>query len=64
MIFSADPVRLLLTFEAGLGKVDKFHKNTALHWACVSGNHISARLLLDAGANTEAKNDRVSATWM
>ena len=54
-----DPVRLLLTFKAGLSKTDKFHGNTALHWASLSGNHVAARLLLEAGANTEIKNDKV-----
>ena len=54
-----DPVRLLLTFKASLSKTDKFHGNTALHWASLSGNHVAARLLLEAGANTEIKNDKV-----
>ena len=40
--------------------VDKFHKNTALHWAALSGNHIVVKMLIEAGADLNAKNDKVS----
>ena len=56
---SPDPTRLLLTFNASTSMVDKFHRNTALHWACMSGNHIAVRLLVEVGANVDVPNDKV-----
>ncbi|CAL1530419.1 unnamed protein product [Lymnaea stagnalis] len=55
-VFGYDPTRLLLTFGATLNKVDKLHGNTALHWACASGNHVVIRLLLNKGADIHAFN--------
>ena len=57
-IFRPNPVRLLLTFKASLNKTDRIG-NTALHWAAVSGNYVAAELLMNAGANTELKNNAV-----
>ncbi|PVD34087.1 hypothetical protein C0Q70_05350 [Pomacea canaliculata] len=55
-VFGYDPVRLLLTFGASLNKVDKFHGNTALHWACQTGNHIVIHMLLESGADLNIIN--------
>ncbi|XP_059142261.1 palmitoyltransferase ZDHHC17-like [Physella acuta] len=55
-VFGYDPTRLLLTFGASLSKVDKVNGNTALHWACVSGNHVVIKLLLSKGADIDALN--------
>ena len=57
---SPDPVRLLITFGASITKADRVHQSTALHWACMSGNHLVVKMLLDAGASTETPNGRVS----
>lgn len=57
---SPDPTRLFLTFDANVNLKDKFHGNTALHWACSSGNHVAVKLLIDAGSSLEVKNDKVS----
>ena len=54
-----DPVRLLLTFGASVNKADKFHNNSALHWACSTGNNIAVRLLLDAGGDLNKLNGKV-----
>uniref|UniRef100_A0A8C9DFI2 Zinc finger DHHC-type palmitoyltransferase 17 n=1 Tax=Prolemur simus TaxID=1328070 RepID=A0A8C9DFI2_PROSS len=35
---SVDPTRLLLTFNVSVNLGDKYHKNTALHWAVLAGN--------------------------
>ncbi|XP_064635159.1 palmitoyltransferase ZDHHC17-like [Lineus longissimus] len=53
-----DPSRLLLKFGANVHLVDKFHKNTPLHWAASSGNYIVASLLNEYGANLDAVNDK------
>ncbi len=55
-VFGPDPTRLLLTFHARINLTDKFHGNTALHWAAVSGNHVAVKLLMDQEVNLEAKN--------
>lgn len=59
---SFDPTRLLLTFGASLSKVDKVNGNSALHWACVSGNHVVIKLLLNKGADINALNLKVRST--
>ena len=59
IVFSPDPTRLFLTFDANVRLKDKFHGNTALHWACTSGNHVAVKLLLDAGSSLDIKNDKV-----
>lgn len=57
-VVNPDPTRLLLTFSADIHVRDRVHRNTALHWAVISGNHAVVTLLLDAGANLEARNDK------
>uniref|UniRef100_A0A8C9U2W7 Palmitoyltransferase n=1 Tax=Scleropages formosus TaxID=113540 RepID=A0A8C9U2W7_SCLFO len=53
---SVDPTRLLLTFNVSVNLGDKYHKNTALHWAVLAANTTVISLLLDAGANVDAQN--------
>ncbi|KAG7454684.1 hypothetical protein MATL_G00262330 [Megalops atlanticus] len=53
---SVDPTRLLLTFNVSVNLGDKYHKNTALHWAVLAGNTTVISLLLDGGANVDAQN--------
>uniref|UniRef100_A0A4W6E4R7 Palmitoyltransferase n=1 Tax=Lates calcarifer TaxID=8187 RepID=A0A4W6E4R7_LATCA len=53
---SVDPTRLLLTFNVSVNLGDKYHKNTALHWAVLAGNTTVISLLLDANANVDAQN--------
>lgn len=55
-----DPTRLLLTFNVSVNLGDKYHKNTALHWAVLAGNTTVISLLLEAGANVDAQNIKVS----
>uniref|UniRef100_A0A8C6KHU5 Palmitoyltransferase n=1 Tax=Nothobranchius furzeri TaxID=105023 RepID=A0A8C6KHU5_NOTFU len=58
---SVDPTRLLLTFNVSVNLGDKYHKNTALHWAVLAGNTTVISLLLDANANVDAQNIKVTA---
>ncbi|KAJ4919099.1 hypothetical protein JOQ06_026050 [Pogonophryne albipinna] len=53
---AVDPTRLLLTFNVSVNLGDKYHKNTALHWAVLAGNTTVISLLLDANANVDAQN--------
>ncbi|XP_072124317.1 palmitoyltransferase ZDHHC17 isoform X2 [Mobula birostris] len=53
---SVDPTRLLLTFNVSVNLGDKYHKNTALHWAVLAGNTTVISLLLEAGANVDSQN--------
>lgn len=57
---SVDPTRLLLTFNVSVNLGDKYHKNTALHWAVLAGNTTVISLLLEAGANVDAQNIKVN----
>ncbi|BFZ04808.1 hypothetical protein BsWGS_07847 [Bradybaena similaris] len=57
-VFGYDPTRLLLTFGATVNKKDKLNGNTALHWACISGNHIVIKQLLNKGADIQAVNKK------
>ncbi|KAG8137907.1 hypothetical protein E2320_003840 [Naja naja] len=57
---SVDPTRLLLTFNVSVNLGDKYHKNTALHWAVLAGNTTVISLLLEAGANVDAQNIKAS----
>lgn len=57
---SVDPTRLLLTFNVSVNLGDKYHKNTALHWAVLAGNTTVISLLLEAGGNVDAQNVKVS----
>lgn len=59
-----DPTRLLLTFNVSVNLGDKYHKNTALHWAVLAGNTTVISLLLDANANVDAQNIKVTTSWM
>lgn len=60
-----DPTRLLLTFNVSVNLGDKYHKNTALHWAVLAGNTTVISLLLDANANVDAQNIKVvSSSWL
>lgn len=56
---SVDPTRLLLTFNVSVNLGDKYHKNTALHWAVLAGNTTVISLLLDANANVDSQNIKV-----
>lgn len=58
---SVDPTRLLLTFNVSVNLGDKYHKNTALHWAVLAGNTTVISLLLDANANVDAQNIKVAS---
>ncbi|XP_052834225.1 palmitoyltransferase ZDHHC17 [Octopus bimaculoides] len=51
-----DPARLLLTFGASVNYADRCKKNSPLHWACQYGNQVVIKILVEAGANTEALN--------
>lgn len=55
-----DPTRLLLTFNVSVNLGDKYHKNTALHWAVLAGNTTVISLLLEAGGNVDAQNVKVN----
>uniref|UniRef100_A0A7N6BMA7 Palmitoyltransferase n=1 Tax=Anabas testudineus TaxID=64144 RepID=A0A7N6BMA7_ANATE len=55
-VYFVDPTRLLLTFNVSVNLGDKYHKNTALHWAVLAGNTTVISLLLDANANVDAQN--------
>ena len=53
---SADIVHALLTAPAnGVDKVSAISRATALHWAAANGDRVCLRLLIDAGANLEAR---------
>ncbi|XP_020603898.1 palmitoyltransferase ZDHHC17-like isoform X2 [Orbicella faveolata] len=54
--FGLELTRMLLTMNASVPLADKFHKNTALHWAVMSNNHNVIRILLKAGASMDALN--------
>ena len=56
----ADPARLILTFGASVNAHDRVNGNTALHWACTSGNHAVTKQLIDAGADMSLLNASVS----
>lgn len=60
-MFSVDPTRLLLTFNVSVNLGDKYHKNTALHWAVLAGNTTVISLLLEANANVDSQNIKVHA---
>lgn len=63
-LFSVDPTRLLLTFNVSVNLGDKYHKNTALHWAVLAGNTTVISLLLEAGANVDAQNIKVKVFYI
>uniref|UniRef100_A0A8C5KCE9 Palmitoyltransferase n=1 Tax=Jaculus jaculus TaxID=51337 RepID=A0A8C5KCE9_JACJA len=45
-----------LAAQCGHTSIVDYHKNTAQHWAVLSGNTIVISLLLEAGANVNAQN--------
>jgi len=49
-----------LTFGANVNARDRVNGNTALHWACMSGNHAVTKQLLDAGTDLSLLNAQVS----
>lgn len=51
---------MLLTFNVSVNLGDKYHKNTALHWAVLAGNTTVISLLLEAGGNVDAQNVKVN----
>ncbi|XP_029438099.1 palmitoyltransferase ZDHHC13 isoform X2 [Rhinatrema bivittatum] len=55
-IIGPEPTGFLLKFNPSLNAVDKLQKNTALHWAILSGNINAVDLLLAAGANCDVQN--------
>lgn len=55
-VLAIDPSRLLITFGASVNMEDRFHHNTALHWAIMAKNHNAISLLMNAGADIEARN--------
>ena len=42
-----------------MNKADKYQQNTSLHWAVTSGNNIAVKLLIEAGADLNAINEKV-----
>ena len=42
-----------------MNKADKYQGNTSLHWAVTSGNNIAVKLLIEAGADLNAINEKV-----
>jgi len=60
VVFRPDPTRLILTFGANVNARDRVNGNTALHWACMSGNHAVTKQLLDAGTDLSLLNAQVS----
>ncbi|XP_053304974.1 palmitoyltransferase ZDHHC13 [Spea bombifrons] len=55
-IIGVEPTSFLLKFNPSLGAVDKAERNTALHWAALSGNVNAMDLLLEAGAGLDTEN--------
>lgn len=51
---------MLLTFGAAVNKADNALGNTPLHFACLTGNTCAAKLLLDAKAEINVSNHKVS----
>nr|NP_001071933.1 zinc finger protein [Ciona intestinalis]BAE93338.1 zinc finger protein [Ciona intestinalis] len=56
--FSVDPTRTLLSMYASVNMKDMVQHNTPLHWACMSQNTNVIMLLVQAGADLDAKNDK------
>ncbi|XP_074660253.1 palmitoyltransferase ZDHHC17-like [Tubulanus polymorphus] len=57
-INNMDPARLLIKFGASVHLSDYVHKNTPLHWACMSGNYTVLGLMNDAGVDLDAQNKK------
>lgn len=56
--FGVDTIRLLITMGASVNRRDKFHKNTALHWAVISSNHNGISVLTKASADATITNEK------
>uniref|UniRef100_H2YGF2 Palmitoyltransferase n=1 Tax=Ciona savignyi TaxID=51511 RepID=H2YGF2_CIOSA len=56
--YGVDPTRTLLSMHASVNMTDHTQHNTPLHWACLAQNTNVIMLLVQAGANLDAKNDR------
>ena len=52
-----------MTFGGAVNKTDKYQQNTCLHWAVTSGNNIAVKLLIEAGADLNAINEKVGNSW-
>ena len=59
-VYSYDPCRLLLTFNASPNLVDATRAQSAAHWAAISGNDLALELLREAKADMSLKNSQVS----
>ena len=57
-----DPTRMLLTFGASVNKRENQFANTALHYACLTGNTCAIKLLIDANAEIDVSNKKVIST--
>lgn len=63
-IFSLDPSRLLITLGASVNMEDLFHHNTPLHWAVLAKNNVVVTLLVNSGADVDAKNVQVFPCYL
>ena len=57
--FSADPARLLLTFNAQIDLKQPSSGCTALHWACQSDNQFFVTMCIEKGADLLSPNNKV-----
>ncbi|OCT83598.1 palmitoyltransferase ZDHHC13 [Xenopus laevis] len=55
-IIGLEPTNFLLKLNPSIHATDKVERNTALHWAVVSGNVNALDLLLESGCNLDAVN--------
>ena len=54
-----DPTRTLLSLHASVNMKDLSQQNTPLHLACIAQNTNVIMLLVQAGADLDAKNSKV-----
>ncbi|XP_075044544.1 palmitoyltransferase ZDHHC13 [Mixophyes fleayi] len=57
-IIGMEPTNFLLKLNPSLNLADKVHRNTALHWAVLSGNVNAVDLLLEAGCSLDMENSK------
>ena len=57
-VFGYDPTRMLLTFGASVNKRENQFGNTALHYACLTGNTCAIKLLINANAEIDVSNKK------
>ncbi|KAM4720978.1 palmitoyltransferase ZDHHC13 [Rhinophrynus dorsalis] len=55
-VIGMEPTNFLLKLNPSVNITDKIHRNSALHWAVISGNANAVDLLLEAGSNLDAVN--------